>query len=147
MSRRLLRIVAVVVACHEAPVFATSADEHALVCPDRWPEGVVVAPEPFLGWKVALALPAPLVGIAVFRGAPEELGQIMPTSQSRTTTEDVAKYRFNGAPDDPEVWIQCMYGAGFLTLSRRVAGHPQLCATHMRMDQDGLVDTGETRCR
>ena len=128
--------------------FATTSDDGALVCPERWPEGILSVKRAFGPWTPSVTLPAPLVTVTVFRGPPEDQGELMPHSGSSTSTESVEKFRFSGTDDDPPVWIRCEYsGLGALGLSRPVPGHPSVCVVHSTLDGAKHVETTEVRCR
>jgi hypothetical protein len=139
---------AAVAACllSNQPCFADETGR-VVTCPQRLPSGIASAQSPGDGWVAEVLLPAWLTSMGVFRGPIAGRGQIMPITESKTSTEEVDKYHFAGSADDDQVWVQCTYGGGVLSLSHPITGHPRVCVAHYVWERKELLEFAETRCQ
>jgi hypothetical protein len=91
-------------------------------CPTAFPAHTFHPALTSEGWLADTDTPAPLDSIGVFDGPPDQGALLKPWDA--TKGRDTWKL----APPYPQgLWIQCSYGNGALTLSRRLPTVPETC--------------------
>jgi hypothetical protein len=137
-----IRIAAVMA----TPQLSAHAASQLVTCPEQMPQGLVTLRSPGDGWVAAIDFPRHLSNMLLFRGPPSERYWLRPASESKTSDEEVDKYRFADAADEKPLWVQCTFYGETLSLSHPIEGHPHLCVGHYMKDTGDLLLSATMRC-
>ncbi len=110
--------------CFGHPLRAAAAE--TVTCPPLFPDASVHFTPTSDGWA---AEPGPLAsyltGWALYSGPPAELAEL----QASDSGKGWASWRLEGAYPEG-LWVQCVYGGGGLTLTRKLSTVTGTCTEH-----------------
>lgn len=118
-------VLALLAACSLGLSEHASSAETA-TCPALFPDSSVHFTPTEDGWSAEPGRLAPfLVGWGLYSGPPAELAQL----QESDGGKGWASWKLEG-PYPKGVWVQCVYGGGGLTLTRRLSAITGVCTEH-----------------
>jgi hypothetical protein len=115
-------------------------------CPQRFPAQASSKIGDWEGWTPGINEETRLSSVGLFDGPPSEGAALIPTRTTDSGNEISVHWKLQG-PYAKEIWLNCAYAAGALSLSRVLPEGPATCLAKYRKAKDRTARPISFECK